>query len=255
MLSYLIVGLSAFVASLLTFYSGFGFATLLMPVLAIFLPLPVSIGVTAIVHLFHNILKTVFLAKFIDWYLAFKFGAVALIASIPGALVLKRLSTIPPSASYVLFSHSIEISALKIAIGISLILIAFLQVIPKKPIQIANLFLGAILTGFFGGLSGNQGAFRSAFLIQTSLNKKAFIGTNALIAIIVDLTRLIVYTLTFADMMKGLDKGFLGIAGGASLLGIGVGMVFLDSITIEKIHQLVIGLLVAFGSLMILGIV
>lgn len=46
------------------------------------------------------------------------------------------------------------------------------------------------MSGFFGGLSGNQGAFRSAFLIKAGLSKDAYIATGVVAAVIVDLTRL-----------------------------------------------------------------
>ena len=54
--------------------------------------------------------------------------------------------------------------------------------------------LGGFLSGFFGGLSGNQGALRSAFLIKTGLKKEVFIGTTVVISSFVDLTRLSVYS-------------------------------------------------------------
>ncbi len=38
------------------------------------------------------------------------------------------------------------------------------------------------MTGFFGGLSGMQGAMRSAFLAKSGLGKEAFIATGAVIA-------------------------------------------------------------------------
>jgi uncharacterized membrane protein YfcA len=49
--------------------------------------------------------------------------------------------------------------------------------------------------GFFGGLSGIQGALRGAFLIKTGLDKDAFTGTVS--AVIVDIARLLVYGISF----------------------------------------------------------
>ncbi len=40
---------------------------------------------------------------------------------------------------------------------------------------------GGILSGFFGGLSGNQGAFRTMFLLKAGLTKEELIGTGAAI--------------------------------------------------------------------------
>jgi len=116
--------------------------------------------------------------------------------------------------------------------------------------------MGGLLSGFFGGLSGNQGALRSAFLIKTGLSKEAFIGTNTVSAVIVDFTRLLVYGVSFYALrfqlidseigglvavatLSAFAGSFLGsrmvmkvtlhtvqIVVGVMLIGVGVGMVF-----------------------------
>ena len=53
--------------------------------------------------------------------------------------------------------------------------------------------LGGVISGFFGGLSGHQGLFRSAFLVKSGLSKNSFIATGVGIAVLVDITRLSVY--------------------------------------------------------------
>ncbi len=53
--------------------------------------------------------------------------------------------------------------------------------------------VGGALSGFFGGLSGHQGALRAAFLIRSGLDKQGYVGTAALCSMFVDLTRLTVY--------------------------------------------------------------
>ena len=49
--------LAAFLASLLTFFSGFGLGTILMPVFALFFPLEMAIALTGVVHLLSNLFK------------------------------------------------------------------------------------------------------------------------------------------------------------------------------------------------------
>ena len=61
-----LVCLVAFLAAGLTLFSGFGLGTLLMPVLAIFLPLEEAIAITALVHFFNNLLKLVLLVRYAD---------------------------------------------------------------------------------------------------------------------------------------------------------------------------------------------
>ena len=58
--------------------------------------------------------------------------------------------------------------------------------------------IGGALSGFFGGLSGHQGALRSAFLIKAGLSKEAFIGTACVVSTFVDFTRLGIYATRFS---------------------------------------------------------
>ena len=65
--------------------------------------------------------------------------------------------------------------------------------------------LGGLLSGFFGGLSGHQGALRSAFLAKAGLTTERFVGSNAVIGFLVDLTRIAVYVAVFAVVGDATD--------------------------------------------------
>ena len=87
------------------------------------------------------------------------------------------------------------------AVTVPLIIVfSFSELVPRFR-QLAfdrrHLMLGGMLSGFFGGLSGNQGALRSAFLIKSGLTKEAFIATGTISAVIVDAARLVVYGLGY----------------------------------------------------------
>jgi uncharacterized membrane protein YfcA len=60
-MEYVIICLTAFGASLLTFFSGFGLGTILTPVMIIFFPAQEAIALTGIVHLLNNIFLFLFL--------------------------------------------------------------------------------------------------------------------------------------------------------------------------------------------------
>src|SRR5690606_30947537 len=88
----------------------------------------------------------------------------------------------------------------KLIISILLIIFASMDLIPyfsKLQFSKDKLPIGGILSGFFGGLSGNQGALRSAFLIKAGLSKEAFIGTAVVVSTFVDFIRLSVYATKF----------------------------------------------------------
>lgn len=50
-----LIGVAAFLTSGLTLFSGFGLGTILMPVFALFFPVPLAIAATAVVHFANNI--------------------------------------------------------------------------------------------------------------------------------------------------------------------------------------------------------
>lgn len=52
-----LIGAAAVRISGLTLFSGFGLGTILMPVFALFFPLPLAISATAVVHFANNIFK------------------------------------------------------------------------------------------------------------------------------------------------------------------------------------------------------
>lgn len=58
MLEILLIAVVAAGASLLTFFSGFGLGTMLLPVFLLFFPVDLAIAMTAVVHFLNNIFKT-----------------------------------------------------------------------------------------------------------------------------------------------------------------------------------------------------
>lgn len=253
-MDYVIVSLCAFVASLISFYSGFGLGTVLMPIFAIFFSLPIAIGLTAIVHLFHNLIKAGILWKWIHWKVGFQFGGVAIISASIGAWLLQKLTIFTPIKTYSFMNIEGEITILHMLIGLLIIFFATIETFPQINLKVKNLYLGGVLSGFFGGLSGHQGALRSLFLVHLNLRKEAFIGTSALISTAVDLIRILIYGLSFRNLLEGVKPYFLmtGIAG--ALFGILVGLAFLQEITIQLIRKLIAFLLYILGVLLIIGI-
>lgn len=252
---YILIAISTLLASIVTFYSGFGLGTILMPVLAIFFPLPLAIILTAVVHLFHNLLKSILLYKFIHWKVALKFGAIALVAAIPGALLLKKLSFLPGIQEYSIWGFTSQITLLKIIIGCMLLLIASAEFFKKRILPFHNLFISGTVSGFLGGLSGHQGAFRSIFLVHIEKDKNRFIATSSIISVAIDAVRLIIYLYAFTYYFKKDNLPLLTTSLGAALVGVIVGICLLPQITIGIIRNCIIFLLSLFGLLMILGVI
>ncbi|MBI2852499.1 MAG: sulfite exporter TauE/SafE family protein [Chloroflexi bacterium] len=199
-MEYIVISAVALFVSSLTLFSGFGLGTVLMPAFALFFPIPVAIAATAVVHLANNIFKVVLTGRNADWGVVIRFAITAALAAILGASLLIRLSGIPAVISYQIGEREFGVTAVKLVVGVLIIGFAMFDLVPrlqKLAFDRKYLPLGGILSGFFGGLSGNQGAMRSAFLIKSGLDTKAFVGTNGVVAFIVDLVRLLVYGAAF----------------------------------------------------------
>lgn len=66
-MDYALIAATAFVASGLTLFSGFGLGTVLLPAFALFLPVPAAIAATAVVHLLNNLFKGGLVGRNADW--------------------------------------------------------------------------------------------------------------------------------------------------------------------------------------------
>ena len=246
MWSYIIIITVSIIISAFAFFSGFGLGTILLPAFALFFPLPMAIAATAIVHLADNIFKSILIGKKADWQVILKFAVPGAIAAIVGALLLNLLSNIPPLLTYLIGNSHHEINIIKLVVGVLIILFAFLDLIPRfKNISFNKRYLplGGAISGFFGGLSGVQGAWRSAFLVKLELDKDAFIGTAAISSVIVDFSRLLIYGISFYSLkFSTIPKDIYGLVAAATLaalIGSIVGTLIIKKITLRIIQLLV----------------
>jgi uncharacterized membrane protein YfcA len=252
----LIMCLAALAASLLTLFSGFGLGTLLMPVMALFMPLPTAIAVTAVVHLANNLFKGALLGTHADGRVLLRFGVPALLTSLLGAWLLQRIGQLPPWHEYMLAGRQFAIEPLKVVIGVLILIFVALESHPQMSrwaLQPRLLPLGGMVSGFFGGLSGHQGALRSMFLLKSGLDKTAFIATGIVIAVLVDLARLVVYGI---DLQTASDRWPLVLAATlAAMLGAIIGTRLLHKVTYRNVQNVVSGLLVIIATGLIGGII
>ena len=195
-----LISVIAFFVAILTFFSGFGLGTILTPVFMLFFPVELAIALTGLVHFFNNVFKIVLVGKKADKGVLLKFGIPAVIFAFIGAWILLHIPDAKPLFAYELFGKTFEVYPVKFIISILLIIFATMDLVPYfQRLQFAKdrLSIGGALSGFFGGLSGNQGALRSAFLIKAGLSKETFIGTAVVVSTFVDFTRLSVYASRF----------------------------------------------------------
>ncbi len=251
------VSLAALLASCLTFFSGFGLGTLLMPVVALFLPVEVAIAVTAIVHLANNLFKLALVGKKADRSVVWRFGAPAVLAALLGAWLLNMLSGLPTLFEYQWLGREFAVSVVKFIIGVLILAFVWLELSPrfaKMSFDARYLPLGGALSGFFGGLSGHQGAFRSMFLLKSGLDSQRFIATGVVLAVLVDVARMLVYGWSFSANTANVQWTMVLSASFSAFVGAYLGAKLLHKVTLRTIQRLVSVLLVLIGLGLVTGL-
>jgi uncharacterized membrane protein YfcA len=145
----------------------------------------------------------------------------------------------------------------KLVVGALLFFFALFDIIPnlsKLEFNRKYIPLGGVLSGFFGGLSGNQGALRTAFLIRAGLSKEQFVATGVVIAILIDISRLGIYSSDIVKHHHELDYLLLTMAVLSAFLGAYAGNKLLKKVTIKFLQNFVAAMLLLFSILLMLGI-
>lgn len=262
-MSYLLIGGVALLISGVSFLSGFGLGTVLMPAFALFVPVETAIAATALVHLAVSVFQGALIAKHANYRMVIKFAVPAALFAVVGALLLGYLASIPPVFVYRLGNAPHQITAIKLVVATLIGVFSIAELFSRFhewKVSEKYIPLGGALSGFFGGLSGHQGAFRSAFLIQAGLEKEEFVGTARISSIVIDLARLIVYGVTLFRHQLGVlrQEGIwsLVLVGSlAGFLGSFLGSRFLKKVTLKNIRLLVGAMLLVFAVAMGAGLI
>ncbi|MDC0210346.1 sulfite exporter TauE/SafE family protein [Flavobacteriaceae bacterium] len=253
----LIISIVTFFAAILTFFSGFGLGTILTPLMMVFFPVEVAVAFTGVIHFSNNIFKLFLVGNYVNKEVFIKFGIPAIIAAFIGSFILFNINSNIVVYSYNLLGNFKEVSLIKFIASLLLIFFALIDLVPffgNLKFNKKSLPIGGFLSGFFGGLTGNQGALRSAFLIKVGLEKKVFIGTTVFISFFVDLTRLGVYSINLININLS-DHYVLGIfAISSGIVGSLIGNKLLTKVTVSGIRILVAILILLLSLGLLLGL-
>ena len=249
--------LVSFGASWLTFFSGFGLGTMLTPVFYMLFggDLSLAIASTAIVHFLNNIFKFILMKKSVNWKVVTPFGLAAIPAAFLGAMLLTQFEDFS-LASYQIGEYTLNIMMMNLVFGVILIGFAMIELIPSWSLAFSknSLWLGGVISGFFGGISGHQGALRTAFLIKYKLEKEVFIATGIVIALVVDVVRMSVYFTDYNFDSLGNGWVMVLVSLSAALLGAIVGRFFLKKINLKFLTSFISIVMIIFGLTLALGV-
>ena len=262
-MDYLLVTAASVLVAALTLFSGFGLGTLLMPVFALFFPLPLAVGATAVVHLANNLFKLMLVGRRASGPVTLRFGVPAIPAAFVGAFVLARMSGRPTLATYQLGGREFDLTWIGLGMGTLITFFALADLAPWfDDLRVPRKWLsaGGVISGFFGGVSGHQGALRAAFLTNCGLSRDSFIGTSVVCGTLVDLTRLGVYgsTVFRQDAARVQDpeaQNLLLAATLAAFAGSLLGARLVKKVTLRTVRRLVGALLLFLGLGIAAGLV
>jgi uncharacterized membrane protein YfcA len=250
-MAYLSICLAAFLASGLTLFSGFGLGTLLLPVMALFFPVDLAVALTAVVHALNNLFKCWLLGRHADKGVVVKFGLPAILSAVVGARVLLYLADLQPLFNYQVLGREIYVMPVKLAVACLMVAFALFEMSPRLAslsLPPRYLPLGGVLSGFFGGLSGHQGALRSAFLIKAGLTKESFIATGVIISLLVDIPRIVIYSVSLPALHQDDNRQLVAAAILAAFAGAWLGNRLLPKVTLRLVQPLVALMLLCIAA-------
>jgi uncharacterized membrane protein YfcA len=256
-MEFILIPITALGASLLTFFCGFGLGTILLPVFLLFFSIQEAILLTASVHLLNNLFKGSLIGQFIRFPILLRFGIPSLMGAWLGSEILLGLGSGVAMLTYNIAGRELEIFPINLIMGILMLAFTLVEVIPKlENLQFEPRWMiaGGLVSGFFGGFSGHQGALRSAFLVRSGLSKEAFIATGTAIAIGVDIMRISNYISEPGWVLLQQQSSLILLAIGSAFLGSFIGKRLLKKTSLDTIQKLVALFMVFIALLTILGL-
>jgi hypothetical protein len=246
----------AALASAFTFLTGFGLGTILLPVYLLAMGPALAVAAVAPVHLFHNLGKFMLLRSHVDRRILVQFGAPALAAAALGAWGLARLTDLPELGIWSLFGKTFSLCPLKLVIGLSLAVFSGWELLGGGGcVRRVPLWVGGFASGLLGGLTGHQGAIRSAFFLGKNLPKETFIATGAAVACVVDFTRLAVYVQLFRSLGGSVPWPVIGAGIAGAAVGLWIGRIGLRNAPACTFRRIIGIALMVFGLGLASGVI
>jgi uncharacterized membrane protein YfcA len=173
-----VVAVVAFFAGSVGAVAGFGIGSILTPLVATQLGTKFAVAAVTIPHIAGSAVRFWTLRRHVNRRVLFTFGVMSVIGGVLGA-----------------FAHAYWTPhLLTIVLAVVLIVTGAAGVFGfAVHLRGAAAQAGGAVSGFLGGVVGNQGPVRSAAMLGFDLTKEQFVATSVAIGMIVDLARLPVY--------------------------------------------------------------
>jgi len=232
-----LVVLATFATAVLSAVAGFGGATLLLPVFVAVFGVRDAVAILTVAQLASNASRVWFNRGEVDRRLVGVFGAGAVPAAIVGSLLF---ATAP-------------LPALTRVIGAFLLLMVVWRRLRPDAARLDDRTFAAVgaASGFGSALVGSVGPMVAPFFLARGLVRGAYIGTEAAAAVVMHLTKLIVFG---AAAVLTLGSGLIGLAlAPAATAGAWLGKRIVDRLPVAVFVAVVEVGLVAAGLLLLVG--
>ena len=226
-----LVALAAFVAGAIASVAGFGIGSILTPLLATHLGMKLAVAAVSIPHVLATALRFWMLRHKVDRQVLISFGITSAIGGLAGAI------------AHTFFGGrvlTVLLAALMIFTGITGLLRFEFR------FHGAKAYGAGALSGFLGGLVGNQGGIRSGAMLGFDLSKEAFVATSTAVGLIVDGARMPVYVWSEGQALRPI-VGLIVIAAIGVVVGTLAGRAILGRIPAPLFKRVVSALILVFG--------
>ena len=181
--------------------AGFGIGSLLTPAFSWATGAKLAVAAVAIPHAIGTSIRLWLLRDAVDWKVVRSFGVTSAAGGLTGALLGVYASS----------------PALAVVFGSLLVLAGASQlsgVAGTWRLRGRTAWMAGALSGFFGGLVGNQGGIRTAAMLGFDVGKRQFVATLTAVAFLVDAARVPVYLALESSALVRLWPAILAASAG-----------------------------------------
>ncbi len=231
--------LAAAIAGGIATVTGFGIGSVLTPLLATSVGTRLAVAAVSIPHFFATALRFWRLRAHVDRRVLIRFGIPSAAGGLTGALL-----------------HNVAANrALAVVFGLLLVFVGISELSGlSRRMRFNNTlaWIAGALSGFFGGLVGNQGGIRSGALLGFDMDKHAFVATATAVGVVVDAARMPAYFATQGNQIVAIWP-LVVVATAGAVLGTLFGERVLRLIPENTFRRIVASLVLALGVYMIVA--
>jgi uncharacterized membrane protein YfcA len=231
-----VVILAGLAASVVAAVAGFGGSVIMLPVLVWTFGIQDAVPIMAVVSLIGNLSRVVFNRREVDWAVVRRFAIGAVPAAVAGGIIF---ATAPAGA------------LVRVLGAFLLLMVVYRHSRWGRKVRMKRagfLPLGAV-SGLLSAVLGAAGPFAAPFFLAYGLVKGAYIGTEAMTAAVMHLTKLAVYG---SYALVGVRTLLVGVGiGVVMILGTYIGKRFLDRVP-ERVFPYIIEVMLLVAGILFL---